>query len=144
MKRDKIIYWIATGLLSALFVAGGLMYLLNYPRAAGFFTNLGFPTWIIYPLAILKFAGVITILSRKSLFLKELAYAGFLYDALLALVAHVVVQDGEAMPAVLSLVFIMVSWRYDRKVFGAYTQKKKQTTTLNKISKASKLSKELV
>jgi len=144
MKRDKIIYWIATGLLSFLFAAGGLMYLLNYARAYGFFTNLGFPTWIIYPLAILKLAGVVAILSRKSLFLKELAYAGFLYDALLALVAHIVVQDGEAMPAVLSLVFIAVSWRYDRKVFGAYVQKRRQVAPLNQINNTSELSKEFV
>ncbi|OJJ17127.1 hypothetical protein BKI52_30920 [marine bacterium AO1-C] len=144
MKRVKIIYWVATGLLSFLFVAGGLMYLLNYPRAYDFFINLGFPVWIIYPLAILKFAGVAAILSRRSLFLKELAYAGFLYDALLALVAHVMVLDGEAMPAAISLVLIAVSWRYDRKIFGAYIQQKGQYLMVNQEQNSAQPLKEFV
>ena len=122
MKRNKIIYWIATGLLCALFFAGALMYFLNYPRAEAFFVNLGFPTWIIYPLATLKILGVIMILTKKSIFLKELAYAGFLFDAILALVAHLMVNDGEHMPAVISIILIIVSWVYDRKVFGSYIQ----------------------
>ncbi len=84
MKTTKIIYWVTTGLLSTLFIMGALMYLFNYSRAEGFFVNLGFPTWIIYPLAILKILGAFSILSKKSLFLKELAYAGFLFDATLA------------------------------------------------------------
>lgn len=138
MKRDTIIYWIATGLLSLLFVAGGLMYLLNYPRAQGFFANLGFPVWIIYPLAILKFAGVTAILTKKSTFLKELAYAGFLYDAILALAAHLMVQDGEAVPAVVSIVLIVISWRYDRKVFGAYVQSGSQNLSIKQESIHSK------
>lgn len=122
MKQTKAIYWIATSLMSVLFFAGGLMYIFNYPRAHAFFMNLGFPTWLIYPLAILKISGVVAILSRRSLFLKELAYAGFLYDAVLALAAHLIVKDGEAMPAVVSLIVIMTSWVYDRKVFGVFAQ----------------------
>ena len=122
MKIDKIIYWIVTGLLCALFFMGALMYLFNYPRAEGFFISLGFPTWIIYPLAILKVLGPIVILLRKSLFLKELAYAGFLFDAVLAFFAHYMVRDGEYMFAVLAFIFTIVSWIYDRKVFGKYIQ----------------------
>jgi hypothetical protein len=98
------------------------MYLFNYSRAEGFFINLGFPAWIIYPLAILKVLGVIAILTRKSSFLKELAYAGFLYDAMLALTAHIMVRDGEYLPAIIALILIPVSWIFDRKIFGQYKQ----------------------
>lgn len=117
MKRDKIIYWISTGLTCMLFFAGAMMYIFNYQRAEGFFISLGFPVWIIYPLATLKIAGVITILTKWSKFFKELAYAGFLYDAILALVAHVMVNDGEYMPAIIALILLAISWIYDRKVF---------------------------
>ncbi len=122
MKRDKIIYWIVTGIACLMFFGGGMMYFLNYQHAEGFFISLGFPLWIIYPLAVLKILGALVIISRRFNFLKELAYAGFLYDALLALVAHLMVNDGEHMPAVISLVLLTISWIYDRKVFGKYIQ----------------------
>ncbi|KGK28680.1 DoxX family protein [Cellulophaga baltica] len=122
MKKNKIIYWITTGLLCLLFFAGAMMYIFNYPRAEGFFISLGFPTWIIYPLAILKISGAIAILTKKSNFLKELAYAGFLFDAILALTAHAMVSDGEYLPAIIAIIATTVSWIYDRKVFGKYTQ----------------------
>lgn len=129
MKRNKIIYWIATGLLTALFLMSAMMYIFNYPRAEGFFINLGFPIWLIYPLAILKILGVITILTQKSKFLKELAYAGFLFDTILALSAHLIVNDGEFMLAVIAMIATSVSWIYDRKVFGSYVQ----SLTISKI-----------
>ncbi|WP_281991529.1 DoxX family protein [Aquimarina aggregata] len=123
MKTNKIIYRVTTVLLSALFIMGSLMYFFNYPRAETFFINLGFPTWIIYPLAVLKILGPIIILSRKSLFLKELAYAGFLFDATIAFFAHYLVSDGEYLFSILALTLTLISWVYDRKVFGIYEQK---------------------
>ncbi|WP_271783852.1 DoxX family protein [Aquimarina algiphila] len=122
MKRNKIIYWISTGLLCALFIMGAMMYIFNYPRAEGFFISLGFPTWIIYPLATVKILAPITILTRKSIFLKELAYAGFFFDALLAFFAHLMVSDGEYLFSSIAFTLTIISWVYDRKVFGKHTQ----------------------
>ncbi len=130
MKTTKTIYWIATGLLSALFIMGAMMYIFNYPRAESFFINLGFPIWIIYPLAILKILGPIVILTKKSLFLKELAYAGFIFDAILAFFAHLMVADGEYMFSIVAIILTIISWVYDRKVFGNYTQSIKTKETL--------------
>ncbi|MGY5352923.1 DoxX family protein [Wenyingzhuangia sp. IMCC45533] len=118
MKKDKIIYWIATGFLTLVFTFSACMYLFAYERASGFFVNLGFPTWLIYPLAILKILGLVAILTKKSKFLKELAYAGFLFDAVLALSAHLIVGDGEAMAAVVAILATTVSWIYDKKLYG--------------------------
>ncbi len=122
MKRDKIIYWTATGIISFLFASGALMYLFNYDYAHQFFISLGFPTWIIYPLAVLKILGPIAILTKKSLFLKELAYAGFLFDAILAVTAHLMIGDGFIYHGFAAIILTIVSWRYDRKLFGAYVQ----------------------
>ncbi len=118
MKKDKIIYWIATGIVCFMFFGGGLTYFFNYEMADTFFTSLGFPTWIIYPLGVLKILGPLVILSRKSLFLKELAYAGFLFDAILAVTAHIMVGDGYIYHGILAIVLTIVSWIYDRKIFG--------------------------
>lgn len=121
MKTNKIIYWLATGVLTLVFLFSASMYLFNYERASGFFINLGFPTWLIYPLAVLKIGGIVVIISKKSKFLKELAYAGFLFDAILALVAHIKVADGEFAPAAIAIIAVVISWIYDRKVFSNKT-----------------------
>ncbi len=124
MSITKIIYWVSTILLCLLFMMGAIMYIFNYPRAEVFFINLGFPTWIIYPLAALKIIAPIIILTRVSLFLKELAYAGFLFDAILAFFAHLMVLDGEYLFSVLATILTIVSWIWDRKVYGVYKQEK--------------------
>lgn len=121
MKTNKIIYWLATGVLTLVFLFSASMYLFNYERASGFFINLGFPTWLIYPLAVLKIGGIVVIISKKSKFLKELAYAGFLFDAILALAAHIKVADGEFAPAAIAIIAVVISWIYDRKVFSNKT-----------------------
>lgn len=118
MDKNKIIYRVSTVLLSLLFFAGAMMYIFDYERAYGFFVSLGFPTWLIYPLATLKILGAIAVLTRYSNFLKELAYAGFLYDVLLALAAHIMVRDGEYVLSILALILITVSWIFERKVYA--------------------------
>lgn len=117
MRITKIIYWIATGLMCLIFLFSAGMYFLNYEQVSLFFSNLGFPSWLIYPLAIAKVLGVAVILLRRPTFLKELAYAGFLYDALLASAAHILAEDGAQMMAILALIFITISWYTNRKVF---------------------------
>ena len=54
----------------------------------GFFDDLGFPAWMIYPLAVLKVLGVIAVWVKKPKFLMEWAYAGFFFDSVAATCAH--------------------------------------------------------
>jgi hypothetical protein len=95
MKRDRIIYYVATALLSALMLMSSGMYFFNHEMVAETFTNLGYPTYVIYPLAIAKILGLVAIWTRMSNMLKEWAYAGFFFDFVLALSAHLVVADGD-------------------------------------------------
>ena len=64
-----------------------------------------------------KILGVIAILSKQSRLLKEWAYAGFFFDFLLAISAHLNAGDGEFPLAVIALVLLLVSYVFDRKVF---------------------------
>lgn len=118
MKTNKIIFWIATGLLSALMLMSAIyMYIINHDTmAVPNFENLGFPTWIIYPLAIAKILGVIAITTRKSAKLKEWAYAGFFFNFLLAMTAHLAVNDGEHWAAVVALVLLIVSYVFGQRM----------------------------
>lgn len=79
MKTQKIAYWIATGLLSLLLLGSATMYFDKNVDVVLVFENLGFPTWIIYPLAICKIAVVAVILYIKGGALKQWAYAGLFY-----------------------------------------------------------------
>lgn len=117
MTSDKIIYWISTGLLCALFAFSAGMYFMNYDEVVGVFEGLGFPGWIVYPLAIVKVLGIIAILTKQSKMLKEWAYAGFFFDAVLACGAHYYAQDGQGMPAILGIILVIVSRFYDGKLY---------------------------
>ena len=115
-KRTQIIYWVSTGLLCLLMFGSAMMYFFFIDPTV--FVDLGYPTYLIYPLAIAKLLGITAILTRKSELLKEWAYAGFFFDMVLAFAAHIAVQDGEWAPAALGLVFLVVSRIYENKVFN--------------------------
>ena len=118
MKNKNLwIYRAATGLLTLLMTFSAAMYFTQYEMVQEVFGKLGFPTFIIYPLATAKILGLIAIWSNKSKFLKEWAYAGFFFDVLLAMGAHLNVSDGEQAGAIMGLVFVVVSYYFDRKVY---------------------------
>jgi DoxX-like family len=53
----------------------------------------GYPAWVVVPQGVAKVLGLVAILSQRSQLLTGLAFAGFFYDTLLALGAHLVQQD---------------------------------------------------
>jgi DoxX-like family len=117
VKTNKIIYWAATALLCLLMLGSAGMYIFNHQAVSEIFKTLGFPVYIVYPLAVAKILGVIAILSKQSETLKEWAYAGFFFDFLLAISAHLNAGDGEFMPGVVALILLSVSYLFDKKVY---------------------------
>jgi hypothetical protein len=115
-KTTKIIFWVSTGLLALMFVGGAMGSFFDYENTLKEFTALGFPSFIIYPLAILKVLGAIAILSRLSSVLQYLAYAGIFYDILLAFGAHLSISDGEAFGTLIPLALCIVSFFFARKM----------------------------
>ena len=115
-KTNKIIYYVSTGLLTVMMLMSAGMYFFNNEMVREVFTNLGFPTYIIYPLAVAKILGLIAIWTKKSNTLKEWAYAGFFFDFVLAFFAHVQVNDGEQWGALAATILLLVSYIYERKV----------------------------
>ncbi|MDF2379611.1 MAG: DoxX family protein [Candidatus Gracilibacteria bacterium] len=113
-NKNTIIYWVSTGLFSVMNLIGALMYIIQHDMLIAAYTSLGYPTYLIYPLAAAKILGVATILIRKNGILTQLAYAGFFYLLLLGTAAHIMVQDGEFAPALISLVFLIISYSYSK------------------------------
>jgi len=114
-KRDNIIYLVATGLftLNMLFSAG--MYFFKHDMVVDMFTSLSYPSYIIYPLAIAKILGLIAIWTNKSKTLKEWAYAGFVFEILLAISAHINAADGQFLPACIALALVLISYFFYKK-----------------------------
>ena len=110
MKKFKIIFWASTGLLTAMTLMSAGMYFFNHEMVSQVFEKLGYPTYIIYPLAIAKLLGLVAIISRKSKILKEWAYAGFFFDFVLAFFAHVMINDGEQYAALVAFILLLTSY----------------------------------
>ena len=55
--------------------------------------GLGYPAFAVVPLGVAKVLGLVAILWRRSRLLTGLAFAGFFYDTVLALAAHLAQQD---------------------------------------------------
>ncbi|MEM1321568.1 MAG: DoxX family protein [Bacteroidota bacterium] len=121
MKRNKIIYWVLTALFSLSILSGAIMYFFKYGEVAENFGKLGFPAWIIYPLAIAKILGVVGILQTQSQVLREWAYAGFFFNLSLACGAHIAVNDGEAFGPIMVMAFMFGSYFFSKKVTSPLT-----------------------
>ena len=114
----KIVYWIATGLMCLLMLGSAGMYIFNHAEVLKIFTSLGYPTYIVYPLAIAKILGVMAIITKFSKTLKEWAYAGFFFDFLLAASAHYFAGVPSPLAAIVALVLLLISYALDRKIYG--------------------------
>src|SRR5688572_10993742 len=110
MKWKRIAYWAVTGPLAALMLFAAFNYIFNHELIVDVFHKLGYPTYLIYPLAIAKLLGIVAIITRRSRALKEWAYAGFFFNFLIALSAHLNVGDGQFAPALVCLLLLAASY----------------------------------
>ncbi len=116
-KTLKTTYYITTGLITALMLMSAGMYFLKHDDAVIVFNNLGYPTYIIYPLAVAKTLGLIVIWTRKSNTLKEWAYAGFFFDLVLATTTHYMLADNGYLLTAAGAVIVLISYVAQKKAF---------------------------
>ncbi len=114
---DKIIYWTATGLMLFLMLAAIVGYPLRWDTIGAEFQEMGFPSYIPYPLWALKVIGVVVIVTNKYDNLKNWVYATYFMNMLLALSAHWS-NDTFFGHAVAGMIAIVVSYIYSNRVRG--------------------------
>ena len=112
MKKTNIIYWIFTGLFSALMIFSSVGGLGNDPEAAKFMSDLGYPPYFSPFISIAKILGVIVILIPGYPRIKEWAYAGLVFDLAGATYSQIAVS----MPPG-GLIFMAISFIL---AFGSY------------------------
>lgn len=105
MKKIKITYYVATGLLSLAMAFSAFAYLANPTLKAGF-QHLGFPDYFRIELGIAKGLAAIALWLPIRL-AKELAYIGLSISFVSAFIAHVAVGDPASVFAN-PLVFLAV------------------------------------
>ena len=121
-KRNKIIYWVATGLLAFGMVSQGFAQLLHTEGYVDIISvHLGYPLYLLNIIAVWKLLGVIAILVPRFNLVKEWAYAGFFFVMSGAVFSHIAAGDSviEMLPALSLLILIVVSWYFrpaDRKI----------------------------
>jgi len=115
MLDRKTIHQITTYSLFSLLILTGILYFIFYEDLVMYFIRYGYPIYLIYPLASAKIVGSLVILFSKNLFLKELAYAGFFFNFVLAFFAHVMVGEVDPFPTI-SMVLLLTSYFTQKKL----------------------------
>jgi hypothetical protein len=110
-------YWIATGLFTALFAGSILLGLGDLKGSYEEYAHLGFPAWSIFFNSFGKLFGLIAIYANTSRTLKDFAFAGFLFDLLLALVAHAAQMEIKLLLPIFGLGLWWFAFAMNRKVF---------------------------
>lgn len=88
MKRNKIIYWTATGIVGAMMLYGAYNGLTD-PKFAEVYKHLGFPDYFRLELATAEIVGALVLLiPQVPARIKEWAYTGFGIVFISATIAH--------------------------------------------------------
>jgi uncharacterized membrane protein len=107
MKTGKIIYWITTGIITAMMLFSAFGYFTNADMKAAF-VHLGFPDYFRIELGILKvFGALVLILPMVSDKIKSFAYFGFTLAFVSAFIAHLSSGDPISV-AIIPIVFLVI------------------------------------
>jgi hypothetical protein len=115
--RDELmpefyVYWVSTALLSVLYLASAAIYVTKRDWVRQVLAELGFQASYLIPfMIIIKVLGPAAILSRVSVPLSDLAYAGIFFHLLLSGLAHIGVRKpAGALPAAIGLALLATSF----------------------------------
>ncbi len=118
MKKDKIIFWIATSIIALM---EGLMPALTFQTemAKEGIRHLGYPEYFGNALVIFKVIGVVLLMLPKiPNRIKEWAYAGFAFDFMFASISHGAVDGlvGHTLFPLLIFGILAVSYIYHHRI----------------------------
>ena len=115
-KKNKIIYWISTGLLAAFIIPG--IFFLNSEMALEGTKHMGMPMWFHWELGIAKFiGGIILIVPFFPTRLKEWTYVAFGIDFISAGIGIVAVDGVVPIFPMVTFVILIISYIFWHKVY---------------------------
>nr|WP_068888013.1 DoxX family protein [Pedobacter panaciterrae] len=120
MKKNKIIFWVATAILilwEGVMPLGTVLFAPEYVNAGT--KPLGYPDYFAYALVYCKVLGIIAIsLPKIPGKLKEWAYAGLTFNLIYAFISHACVDQniGFMLLPLIILCILAVSYIYNNKI----------------------------
>jgi uncharacterized membrane protein YphA (DoxX/SURF4 family) len=111
-RTRLVLYWIATLLIAAEMVTGGVWDLLRTAYVRGLMNRLEYPEYMLTILGTWKLLGALAILAPRLPRLKEWAYAGMIFDLTGAATSHIICHD-EPDKVVITLtlsLIVLMSW----------------------------------
>lgn len=120
MKKNKIIFWIATiiiVLFEGVMPLGTLLFAPEYATAGT--EPLGYPDYFAHALIICKILGVTALIIPKlHPKIKEWAYAGLTFNLIFAFISHAVVDGniGFMLMPIVIMAILAVSYIYNSKI----------------------------
>lgn len=120
MKKEKIIFWIATIIIflwEGLMPLGTLLFAPEYATAGT--KPLGYPDYFAHALIIFKVLGATALIIPKlHPKLKEWAYAGLTFNLIFAAISHAVVDGniGFVLMPIAFLIILGISYFYYQKI----------------------------
>ena len=115
MKRDKVIYWTVTGLLSAGMMMSAFMYLTKNAQLMQTFKSAGYPEYFVTLLGVAKLLGSIALITPIWYKLKEWAYAGFAFTFIGAIWTHISTSTPWIAPFI-ALILLSISYWFSTRV----------------------------
>lgn len=120
MKKKKVIFWVATGIIllwEGLMPLGTMLFAPEYATAGT--KPLGYPDYFAYALIICKVLGTAAITYPKiPSKLQEWAYAGLTFNLIFAFISHACVDKniGFMLLPLVILGILAVSYLYNNKI----------------------------
>ncbi|WP_323816489.1 DoxX family protein [Cellvibrio sp. NN19] len=106
------LYWVSTTLLALLYLLSATIYIFKRDWVRQTLIELNYPApYLVTLMIVVKVFGAFAILTRISVPLSDLAYAGIFFHLLLSGSAHLGVhKPKDAIPAVIGLILLVVSF----------------------------------
>ena len=120
MKKNKVIFWVATVFIllwEGVMPLGTLLFAPDYMTVGT--RPLGYPDYFAYALVICKVLGVVAIAYPKTpAKLREWAYAGLTFNLIFAFISHACVDKniGYMLTPLVILAILAVSYVYNNKI----------------------------
>ena len=128
--RPSTLYRVAIGLLCFVFIVSISLSVGDAPGTYAEIVRLGFPLWIVWPQTLAKALGVIALVWGRSHALRDFAFAGFLFDLLLAIGAHIAHGDAFVVVALISLAIWIFAYVMELRHRQAQTRTQDQFQTM--------------
>lgn len=109
MKRDKILYWTFTVLVSGAMLMSAFMYLTKNAELLKGFEAIGLPLYFVMILGVAKLLGAIALVVPGFERIREWAYAGFAFTFLGAVWIHLATGTPWIAPFVF-LILLSISY----------------------------------